>query len=99
MEPLNLKNHFFAVFPKFEKIECHDLPKLRTNFDLSFRICREKSRKSNGKKKGILLPRNYLKFPLVKVIINKIAFRRVFKLTENEMHAFAAFLSLQKLNS
>ena len=28
-----------------------------------------------GKTKGILLPRNYLKFPLVKVIVNKIAYK------------------------
>ena len=30
---------------------------------------------SYGKTKGILLPRNYLKFPLVKVIVSKIAYK------------------------
>ena len=40
-----LKNHFFAVFPKsFLKLNIMTLPKLRTIFDLTFRICREKSR-------------------------------------------------------
>ena len=30
---------------------------------------------SDGKAKGILLPRNYLKFPLVKVTVSKIAYK------------------------
>ena len=59
------------------------LPKLRTNFDLSFRICREKSRARMEKKKGILLSRNYFNFPLVKVIVSKIAYKSRWK-TKNE---------------
>ena len=46
MERLNLKNHFFAVFPKKKNLILNimTLPKLRTSFDLPFRIFREKSR-------------------------------------------------------
>ena len=51
--------------------------------------------KPYGKKNGILLPRNFLtgKFPLVKVIINKIAFLSDFKLTKPKY-----YLVYQKLN-
>ena len=44
-ERLNLKNHFFSVFPKsFIKFEYHDASEVAHTFDLSFRICREKCR-------------------------------------------------------
>ena len=43
-----------------------------------------------GKTKGILLPRNYLKFPLLKVIVSEIAFLSVFKLTKKKV-IFLAF--------
>ena len=37
-----------------------------------------KSQRSYGKTKGILLPRNYRKIPLVKVIVRKIAYKSLF---------------------
>ena len=33
-----------------------------------------KIQRSHGRKKGILLPHNYIKFPLLKVIVSKILF-------------------------
>ena len=41
--------------------------------------------KSYGKKKGILLPRNYLKFPLVKVIVSTIPFWVFLSLQKNKV--------------
>ena len=41
----------------------------------------------DGKTKGILLPRNYLKFPLVKVVVSKIAYHASGK--KGKIHFFA----------
>ena len=58
----------------------------------------EKIYKPYGKKNGIILPRNFLKFPLVKIIVSKIAFLSDFKLAKTKLNSsFLRFFSLQKM--
>ena len=62
-ERLNLKNHFFGVFPKLKKkVECHDFSKLRRNFDLCFRIRREKFRSRMEKRRAYFFRASTLSF-------------------------------------